>query len=85
MTIAYESVIRLSGNQANDVIEMIKDKGEPATLEYLKRGFAPGDGTLGSRQWNPWKDTDQVYREGAYVLYYDLDAPYVGLLFQVTV
>ena len=85
MTTAYESVVRLSGKKAEKVIQLISTKGEAAALDYLKQGFTPGDGTLGSHKWNPWKETDKVYRAGGFVLYYDPEAPSVGVLHEVSV
>ncbi len=66
-------------------MEILKRDGEHAALAYLKRLHAPGEGTLSSSEGDPWKETDHVYHEGKYVLYYDLEFPYVGLLCRVTV
>ncbi len=80
MAQTYESIAFLSKEEADDTIQILRDKGEAAALEHLKRWHEPGEGTLVSTQGNPWKAHDHVYQDGDWVMFYNFDVPYIGLV-----
>ena len=79
----FESSVLLHGGEAEKAIVILKEKGEDAALEYLRQWHEPGEGTLVSSRDDPWKPTDQRFEQGSYVVYYDLHAPYIGLVNRV--
>jgi len=79
----YESIVRLNGDEAEKAIVLLKDQGEVAALEYLRRWHEPGEGTLVSSRDDPWSDGDSIYESGQFVMYYNLRKPYIGLVQRV--
>lgn len=79
----YESIVLLYGDEALAALDMVNEKGEAAAAEYLKQWHEPGEGTLVSSRDDPWKPGDGVYEHGQYVLYYNPEAPYIGLVCRV--
>ena len=51
-----------------------------AVFDFLKQAYAPGEGTLVSSRDNPWKQHDHVYEKDDWVMYYNTDVPYFGLV-----
>lgn len=83
MTNTYESIAFLTRDEAEEPLRILKESGESNALEFLKQFHEPGEGTLVSTRKNPWKDHDNVYEEGAWVMFYNFDVPYIGLVVKV--
>ena len=58
MANTYESIAFLTRDEAEEPIQILKEKGESAALDFLKQFHEPGEGTLVSTRENPWKDHD---------------------------
>ena len=80
MAQTYESIAFLSKEEAHDTMRILREKGEAAALEHLKQWHEPGEGTLVSTRGNPWKTHDHVYEDGDWVMFYNFDVPYIGLV-----
>lgn len=80
MSYTYESIAFLNKEEAKDAMTILKGQGEAAVLKYLKQWYEPGEGTLISTRENPWKEHDYVYEDENWLLYYNLDVPYIGLV-----
>ncbi len=83
MAQTYESVAFLDREEAQEAMKILKEKGEAAVLDYLRVGHAPGEGTLISAKDNPWKEHDYVHEVDNWVMFYNLDVPYIGLVCRV--
>jgi hypothetical protein len=83
MSESYESIIFLRKSEAVEALKILKSGGESAALKHLRTFHRPGEGTLVSQRGNPWKDGDKVFREGKFILYYNLDEDYIGLVCRV--
>lgn len=80
MSQTYESIAFLNKEEAHEAVEILNRQGESAVLDYLKRWYEPGEGTLISTRSNPWKEHDHVYEYEDWVMFYNLDVPYFGLV-----
>lgn len=83
MANTYESIAFLTREEAEEPVRILKEKGEAAALDYLKQFHEPGEGTLVSTRENPWKDHDNVYEEDEWVMFYNFDVPYIGLVAKI--
>ena len=83
MTNTYESIAFLTRDEADEPIKILKQNGEAAALVFLKRLYEPGEGTLVSTRENPWKDHDNIYEEEGWIMFYNLEVPYIGLVAKV--
>ena len=84
MSTTFESIILLHQNEAREALEVLENKGASAALEYLKKWHEPGEGTLVSTRGNPWKESDELFEEASYVMYYDKGVPYIGLVARIS-
>ena len=80
MSITYEGIVLLHGDQATEAMKALADDGQQAVLEYLKQWHEPGEGTLISTRSYPWKESDEIFKQGQYIMYYNLSEPYIGLV-----
>jgi len=84
ITDSYESVVFFRDSDAEEVLGIMQEKGESAALNHLKKLHEPGEGTLIMKPGTPWKDSDTTFEEGEYIMYYDSDAPYIGLVVYIS-
>ena len=80
MAHTYESIAFVTHDDAAEAMQTLTSGGEAAVVEYLKQWYEPGEGTLVSTRKNPWKEHDHVYEDGDWVLYYNTQVPYFGLV-----
>ncbi len=76
----YESIAFLSKDEATEVMAILEEEGESAALRFLKRFYEPGEGTLVSTRDNPWKEHDHLFEEENWIMYYNFEVPYIGLV-----
>jgi hypothetical protein len=77
---SYESVVLLHAEEAKQAIAIMREQGTPASLEYLMASYEPDESTLVDHRMPPWNDGDKLYENDEFVLYYNLDSPYIGLV-----
>lgn len=77
---SYESVVLLHAEEAKRAIAIMREQGKPASLEFLMASYEPDESTLVDHRMPPWNADDSLYENGEFVLYYNLDSPYIGLV-----
>ena len=77
---SYESVVLLHAEEAEQAIAIMRERGKSASLEYLMSYDEPDDSTLVDHRMPPWNADDSVFENDEFVLYYNLDSPYIGLV-----
>lgn len=65
----YTSIIHMQGEEANVILDIIKNEGEEVGMEMLKR-WDYGDG---GEDYNeaPWGSRDETYESGDYIMSYN--------------
>lgn len=76
----YKSIALVAHEEVDEAMQTLSASGEAAVLEYLKQWYEPGEGTLVSTRKNTWKEYDHVYEDGEWVIYYNTQVPYFGLV-----
>ena len=77
---SYESVVLLHAEEAEQAIAIMRERGKSASLEYLMAYDEPDESTLVDHRMPPWNADDSVFENDEFVLYYNLDSPYIGLV-----
>jgi len=77
---SYESVVLLHAEEAKQAIAIMRKQGKPASLAYLMASYEPDESTLVDHRMPPWNDCDSLYENDEFVLYYNLNSPYIGLV-----
>jgi hypothetical protein len=81
---SYESVVLLHAKEAEQAIAIMNERGKTASLEYLMASYEPDESTLVDHRMPPWNDGDRLYENEEFVLYYNLESPYIGLVRKLT-
>ena len=84
MKASYESVVLLHAEDAERVLAIMREQGKHALLAHLMRCYEPDESTLVDHRTPPWKAGDKIYEDDEFVLYYNLEAPYIGLVRKLT-
>lgn len=80
-SVGYEQVFFAQEHEADDILDMIDNKGEAATLEYLKQWHYPGEHMTRD---NPGRGSDdRVFEKDGYILSYNPRIGYVGLEYKL--
>ncbi len=77
---SYESVVLLHAEEAKQAIAVMREQGKSASLDYLMECYEPDESTLVDHRMPPWNDGDSLYENDEFVLYYNLNSPYIGLV-----
>ena len=77
---SYESVVLLHAEEAKQAIAIMREQGKTASLDYLMASYEPDESTLVDHRMPPWNDGDSLYENDEFVLYYNLNSPYIGLV-----
>ena len=77
---SYESVVLLHAEEAEQAIAIMRERGKRASLEYLMGSCKPGESTLVDHRMPPWNKGDKLFENDEFVLYYNLESPYIGLV-----
>lgn len=77
---SYESVVLLHAEEADKAIAIMRERGKSASLEYLMAWDEPDESTLVDSRMPPWNEDDSLYENDEFVLYYNLDSSYIGLV-----
>ncbi|MCK5365785.1 MAG: hypothetical protein KAR22_22570, partial [Gammaproteobacteria bacterium] len=77
---SYESVVLLHAEEAKQAIAIMREQGKTASLDYLMACYEPDESTLVDHRMPPWNDGDSVFENDEFVLYYNLNSPYIGLV-----
>lgn len=81
----FESIILLHDEDAKGVFKVMDDQGAEAAIAQLKTWHEPGQGTVISTRGTPWKDGDDTFEHDNYVMYYNRNGMYVGLVYRIIV
>jgi hypothetical protein len=81
---SYENVVLLHAEEAKRAIAIMTEQGKSASLAHLLRSYEPDESTLVDHRTPPWNRDDDLYENDEFVLYYNLDAPYIGLVRKLT-
>ena len=73
----YLNIIFLQGKDAEDFLEIIRDLGESAAMNYLKE-WDMGD-SCDESETHPAGRSDSSFISGAYIMSYNKSLSYVGL------
>ena len=73
----YETIIFLQNDEADEALDILKEKGSIFALEYLRRWDYGDSGDWSER--TPWGAGDDLYRIGAYVINARPSMGYIGL------
>ena len=77
---SYESVVLLHAEEAEQAIAIMRERGKTASLEFLMDSCKPGESTLVDHRMPPWNEGDKLFENDEFVLYYNLESPYIGLV-----
>jgi hypothetical protein len=77
---SYESVVLLHAEEAEQAIAIMREQGTSASLDYLMASYEPEESTLVDHRMPPWNVGDSLYENDEFVLYYNLNSPYIGLV-----
>lgn len=76
----FENIILLRKNEARKALDILARDGQMAAVEYLKSWYHPGKSTVVSSKGTPWEEGDATFECNGYVMYYNADVPYIGLV-----
>jgi hypothetical protein len=77
---SYESVVLLHAEEAKQAIAIMRERGASASLDHLMECYEPDESTLVDHRMPPWNDSDSLFENDEFVLYYNLNSPYIGLV-----
>ena len=77
---SYESVVLLHAKEAEQALAIMREQGKAASLDFLMTCYEPDESTLVDHRMPPWNDGDSLYENDEFVLYYNLNSPYIGLV-----
>ena len=75
----FAEVVFLQGDEALEPLAILDEKGEQAAIEYLKQWDYGDNPVIESKQW-PWGMSDRNYKEGNYILSYNMGIGYISLI-----
>ncbi len=80
----YEDIVFLQGEEAEEMLDLIRDSGERHALHHLSEIYDYGEAPVREGE-APWGGTDYVHREidcrlPDYAMSYNLGLGYVGLI-----
>ena len=77
---SYENVVLLHAEEAEQAIAIMREQGKSASLDYLMACYEPDESTLVDHRMPPWNADDSLFENDEFVLYYNLNSPYIGLV-----
>lgn len=80
----YENVVLLHAEEAEQALAVMREHGTGALLGQLMTSYEPDESTLVDARTPPWNADDGLYEDDEFVLYYNVDAPYIGLVRKLT-
>jgi len=78
----YYEIVFLQGEKAEEPLTILRDKGEEAALDYLKE-FDRGEEMDVNPEDAPWGDDDRVMEKDGYVMSWNTEFGYIGLVREV--
>lgn len=75
----YEDVVFLQGDEAEEPMNILDEKGVDAALEYLKQWHYPGE-HMGRKEL-PHGTNDKTYEKDGYIMGWNPHLPYIGLTY----
>lgn len=75
----YEEVIYLQDNEANHVLNILKQDGKDEAMDYLMQWHQPGNHESSNELGIG--TSDRVYKRGGYIMYWNHSLGYIGLVF----
>lgn len=78
----YEEVVFMQGDEAQEPLQILKDQGQDAALEYLKQWHDVGN-HMGSNEL-PHGSSDQTYDKDGYHMAWNDSIGYIGLTYDTT-
>ena len=77
----YEEIIFLQGEEANEALQILEDKGEEGLLKHLMQWHYPGEHE--TCEGNPSGNADNEFDDNNYKLSYNEGLGYVGLAYKL--
>ena len=77
--VCYENIVFLQGDDAGEILDILDVFGESSAMEHLQQ-YDYGESQIESRDDFPWGSRDMIYREGNYVMSYNIGLGYIGLI-----
>lgn len=81
----FENIVLLRKNDARKALDILARDGRLAAVEHLKRWHRPGEATVVSTRETPWESGDATFEHKGYVIYYNADIPYIGLVCRIQI
>ena len=78
--VEYEDVFFAQGDDADEILEIIQQKGERAALEYMKQWHYPGEHMTRSEPGHG--ADDETFEKDGYILSYNPRIGYAGLVYR---
>lgn len=78
----YEDVVFMQGEEADEALEILDNKGEDEALRYLKQWHYPGE-HMGSDSLGHG-GSDRTYEDDGYIMSWNTSLNYIGLQFDTT-
>jgi len=78
----YSNIVFLQDSEAKAALDILSEQGEKATFDHLQYEYNYGGGEIqinNSEGFTPWGTDDRLYKEGNYVMAYNLRIGYIGL------
>lgn len=79
-SVEYEDVFFAQEHEADDILEIIQNKGEAAAIDYLKQWHYPGEHATRSEPGHG--SDDETFEKDGYILSYNPRIGYVGLVYR---
>lgn len=79
-SVEYEDVFFAQGEEADEILEIIDQKGERAALEYMKQWHYPGEHMTRAEPGHG--SDDKIFEKDGYILSYNTRIGYVGLSYR---
>lgn len=78
----YEDVVFVQGEEADEPLEILRNQGQDAALEYLKQWHSPGQ-HMGSQELGHGS-SDQTYEKDGYIMAWNFPLNYIGLQYDLS-
>ena len=79
----YGDIIFLQDDQANEVMNILREKGEDAAMDYLSQWDYGDVGEV--RDEIPAGNADEKYERGEYIMHYNTPLGYAGLIRKLSI
>ena len=78
----YEDVVFMQGEEADEPLEILRNQGEDAAMQYLMQWHSPGQ-HMGSQELGHGS-SDQTYEKDGYTMAWNFPLNYIGLQYELS-